>query len=244
VRGEALESGPIVLFNPMLTWLSTDTIALDEGCLTFDGLYLLIKRPKEVQVTYQDKDQVRHVLDLKGWDARIVLHETDHFNGVVFTSRVSKLRLNMAKKKATRVKKALDHLSACGISHLSSEEKPMSMFANAPVAATKKPSKAKKSEDFVATPGLELYASLCAVKKNVEAQIAVVRTDIDENAMDRFIEEGIRLGKMPFEGSYKGSEGKATASIQLRCARALRVSRRRAGASRRAQHSARRERRS
>lgn len=101
-----LTDGPLVMFNPMMSWLSSDTIALDEGCLTFEGLYLMIKRPKEVQVTYQDKDGVRRVQDLKGWDARIVLHETDHLNGVVFTSRVSKLRLEMAKKKASKTKKS------------------------------------------------------------------------------------------------------------------------------------------
>lgn len=94
-----LSTGSIVLFNPMLTWLSTETISMDEGCLTFIGLYLPVKRPKEVQVTFQDSNGVRQVLDLKGWDARIVLHETDHLSGVLFTSRVSKLRLNMAKKK-------------------------------------------------------------------------------------------------------------------------------------------------
>jgi peptide deformylase len=95
---------PTVMFNPMMTWLSTDTIMLDEGCLTFDGLFLMVKRPKEAQVTFQDREGVRRVLDLKGWDARIVLHETDHLNGVVFTSRVSKLRLDMAKKKARKGK--------------------------------------------------------------------------------------------------------------------------------------------
>lgn len=91
----------------------------------------------------------------------------------------------------------------------------MSMFANAPVAADKPKSKAKKSTDFVETPGLELYAALCAVKKNVEAQISVVRTGIDDVAMERFVAEGMRKGANP--ESYKGSEGSATASIQLRC---------------------------
>lgn len=91
----------------------------------------------------------------------------------------------------------------------------MVSFANAPVAADKPKAKAKAKTDYVETPGLELYASLCAVKKNVEAQISVVRTGIDEIAMERFIAEGIRTGSNP--ESYKGSEGQATASIQLRC---------------------------
>lgn len=91
----------------------------------------------------------------------------------------------------------------------------MVSFANAPIAADKPKAKAKASTDYVETPGLELYAALCAVKKNVEAQISVVRTGIDEVAMERFISEGMRKGANP--ESYKGSEGQATASIQLRC---------------------------
>jgi hypothetical protein len=91
----------------------------------------------------------------------------------------------------------------------------MSMFSNAPVAEAKKPAKAKAKTEYVPTPGLELFAALCAVEKNILAQKAVVRTDIDATAMERFIDEGMRRGVLP--ESYKGAEGKATGSIQLRC---------------------------
>lgn len=105
--GDSQNPRPIVMFNPVLTWLSPDTVAMDEGCLTFEGIYLVIKRPKDVQVTFEDSAGVRQVMDLTGWEARIVLHETDHLAGVVFTSLVSKLRLSLAKKKALKQKKRL-----------------------------------------------------------------------------------------------------------------------------------------
>jgi peptide deformylase len=95
---------PMVMFNPLVTWLDTETVAMEEGCLTFANLWLKVSRPKDIQVTYQDAVGVRHALDLSGLDARVVLHETDHLLGVVFTSRVSKLKLSMAKKKAQKRK--------------------------------------------------------------------------------------------------------------------------------------------
>lgn len=97
--------GPIVCFNPIITWLSSESAKIEEGCLTFTNLWLTISRPKECQLKYTDCDGETHVLDLSGYEARIALHETDHLDGVNFTSLVSKLRLSIAKKKAKKLKK-------------------------------------------------------------------------------------------------------------------------------------------
>lgn len=97
--------GPVVLFNPLVTWLSHDSISLEEGCLTFANLWLKIGRPKECQVRYTDEEGATQVLDLKGYEARCALHEMDHLDGVVFIRRVSRLKLEMAKKKARKLKK-------------------------------------------------------------------------------------------------------------------------------------------
>ncbi len=94
--------GPIVLFNPLVTWLSTEMVAIEEGCLSFPGLDLKIKRPKACQVQYQSVDESTHVLNLSGDDARIALHEMDHLLGIVFTEKVSRLKLTMAKKKSKK----------------------------------------------------------------------------------------------------------------------------------------------
>lgn len=96
---ETLRFGPIVLFNPMITWLSTDSRLLSEGCLTFPQLELGIRRPSECQVSYQTADGQKMVHHFKGIEARCVQHEMDHLVGVLFTSKVSKLRLRFAQKK-------------------------------------------------------------------------------------------------------------------------------------------------
>jgi hypothetical protein len=91
----------------------------------------------------------------------------------------------------------------------------MGMFANAAVVSDKKPAKGKKKEEFVETKDLHLYAALCAVQKNVEAQISVIGSGIKGVMMSNFISEGIRKGCKP--DSYKGAENGSTASLQFRC---------------------------
>lgn len=94
--------GPIVLFNPMITWLSSESAVIAEGCLSFPALELKIKRPKECQVSYQDVYGKTVVANFKGMEARCAQHEMDHLAGVVFTEKVSKLKLSMAKKRAKK----------------------------------------------------------------------------------------------------------------------------------------------
>lgn len=107
IRAFAMQTanGTIVCFNPIITWLSSESTKIEEGCLTFAGLWLTISRPQECQLRYTDKDGHTQVLDLKGFEARCALHETDHLDGVNFTSLVSKLRLSIARKKARKHKK-------------------------------------------------------------------------------------------------------------------------------------------
>jgi peptide deformylase len=86
-------------YNPKVLYSIGDPVVVEEGCLSFPGLFFKVKRPAYVQVRYQTSDgQVVEGL-LNGMAARCFQHELDHLDGVCFTSRVSKLTLDMAKKK-------------------------------------------------------------------------------------------------------------------------------------------------
>lgn len=91
----------------------------------------------------------------------------------------------------------------------------MDIFANAPKAATKTAAKGKKDTVVVETKGLELYAALKVVEDNVKAQRSVVEVGVKEQMTQRFIDEGIKLGKKP--ESYKGEENGTTGSLQFKC---------------------------
>lgn len=99
---------PIVLINPEIIDVSKDTKESIEGCLSFPELFLKIKRPLSVTVKYVDIHQKDCIINLYGIDARCFLHEFDHLNGITFTDRVSKLKLDIAKKKRDKKRKLVD----------------------------------------------------------------------------------------------------------------------------------------
>jgi peptide deformylase len=62
---------------------------MEEGCLSFPGIYGVITRPERVHVRYRDLDWVEKTMTLDGFVARVFQHEFDHLNGVVFVDRMT-----------------------------------------------------------------------------------------------------------------------------------------------------------
>ena len=87
------------VFNPTITYRSPNEILMDEACLSFPGLQLKVKRPASIRVRFQDPYGNWITRQFAGMSARVFLHEYDHLFGVDFTDKVSKLKLDMAKKK-------------------------------------------------------------------------------------------------------------------------------------------------
>lgn len=90
-------------YNPEILLSSEDQqVSMEEGCLSFPELFIKVKRPQYIKVRYQDSDSFWHEEDLDGISARCFQHELDHLDGICFTDRVSKLTLDMAKKKRAK----------------------------------------------------------------------------------------------------------------------------------------------
>lgn len=96
---EGLEA--LAIFNPEIMEQSGEVVGR-EGCLTFPGLVLTVKRSAVVTVRGQNVlgESVEHIL--AGMHARGAQHEVDHLNGITFTKRVSRLKLEMAMKKLAK----------------------------------------------------------------------------------------------------------------------------------------------
>ena len=101
------EENPITVINPIITEVGPERIEMEEGCLSFPGLYFKVKRPAVVSVQYLDTKQKECIIKLEGLHARVFLHEYDHLQGITFDQRISKLRLEMAKKKQEKLLKDL-----------------------------------------------------------------------------------------------------------------------------------------
>jgi len=81
------------LVNPVIQKTFGELEPFEEGCLSFPGLFTDITRPKGVVLTYQTPDQGTEILQLRDSDllARIILHEVDHLDGVLFIDHLSPL---------------------------------------------------------------------------------------------------------------------------------------------------------
>ena len=100
-EGETLPE-PLVCINPKILSLSSSKIKEDEGCLSFPGLFLKIKRPESVTWEYQTLNGDSVVEKSRKLKARAVQHEVDHLNGSVF--------INLASSaQKIRIKKWLKH---------------------------------------------------------------------------------------------------------------------------------------
>lgn len=86
-----------VCFNPTITGTNTEEILLDEGCLSWPGLYLKVKRPSLIRVRFQDYQGYTHVKKFSGISARCFQHEFEHLEGGKFIDHVSQFALNRAR---------------------------------------------------------------------------------------------------------------------------------------------------
>jgi peptide deformylase len=112
IRAFVMNGDPLyVVFNPVITGSHPDEVLMDEGCLSFPGLYLKIKRPSTVRVRFQDYNGDTHVKKFGGMTARVFQHEYEHMIGEVFVDHVSDFARNRAidkqRKLLNKVRKQL-----------------------------------------------------------------------------------------------------------------------------------------
>jgi len=94
-----------ICINPTVLQFTKDTQNDAEGCLSFPGVFLKIKRPKELLVKYYDENLQEQVTTISGYSAKCYLHELDHLLGITMKDRVSTLKWHMAVKKASKLGK-------------------------------------------------------------------------------------------------------------------------------------------
>lgn len=79
---------PLVLINPAIKEFSKEISVAEEGCLSIPGVYLDVKRPQAVEISFKDEYGHPRTLEAAGLLGRCIQHEIDHLNGVLFVDRV------------------------------------------------------------------------------------------------------------------------------------------------------------
>lgn len=104
----ALNGDPVnVIFNPRIVDSSPEQVYMAEGCLSYPGLFVKIKRPASVKIRYQLPNGETTTKEFRGLTARCIQHEIDHLDGVVFLKRANRVHLDQARKRSKKFYRAI-----------------------------------------------------------------------------------------------------------------------------------------
>jgi peptide deformylase len=92
-------------FNPQVIANSEVVYDLEEGCLSFPGIYVNIKRPRAIKARWQNSKGEWQESEFDGYNCKCFLHELDHLEGIVFQDRVSTIKWAVAVKKNQKKRK-------------------------------------------------------------------------------------------------------------------------------------------
>ena len=86
--------------NPhIIEYDDTDTVSLEEGCLSLPGISEKVTRPTKIHVQYLDEDLQPHDEWVEGYLARVMQHEFDHLDAKMFIDRISPMRRQLIRGK-------------------------------------------------------------------------------------------------------------------------------------------------
>ena len=102
---EKLSKFKMVFINPELKAISDDLNTFNEGCLSIPEIREDVVRENEIIVDYYDQDFNKKSLKLDGLRARVVQHEYDHVQGILFTDKLSAFKKRLIKGKLNNISK-------------------------------------------------------------------------------------------------------------------------------------------
>lgn len=91
--------GPLTMINPVIEMKSEQTVSMDEGCLSIPDVMGPVSRPEKIMVRYNDRDFKEQTLEVDGHLARVIQHEIDHLDGVLFLDHLSYFKRKMLSAK-------------------------------------------------------------------------------------------------------------------------------------------------
>ena len=92
----------MAFFNPEVIANTEEVKYLEEGCLSFPGIYVKIKRPTKIKARWQNAKGEFMEGIFEDYECKCFLHELDHLEGIVFQDRVSPLKWALGVKKSKR----------------------------------------------------------------------------------------------------------------------------------------------
>ena len=99
------EKKPLAMINPVLLSIDENLTPYEEGCLSFPEHFAEIDRPDKLTIEYLDENNEKKVISTDGFTSRIIQHELDHLNGILFVDHLSRLKRDVIIRKMKKFKK-------------------------------------------------------------------------------------------------------------------------------------------
>ncbi|MCG8577939.1 MAG: peptide deformylase [Flavobacteriales bacterium] len=104
-KAAGLENFKKVFINPIIEEEEGEEWAFAEGCLSIPSIREDVMRKSKIRISYYDENWEFHDEEYDGYAARIIQHEYDHIDGILFTDHLSPLRRRILKKKLVNISK-------------------------------------------------------------------------------------------------------------------------------------------
>jgi peptide deformylase len=102
-EGETLPPQPMVFINPEITWESEGEVDFEEGCLSIPEVREVVTRPERIQIAYRDREFRKQEREVGSVLARVIQHEFDHLEGVLFVDHLSAFRKRLLKRSLREI---------------------------------------------------------------------------------------------------------------------------------------------
>lgn len=106
-RANGLMGFKKVFINPIIEEETGEEWAFNEGCLSIPDIREEVYRKEKILITYYDQNWKLQEETYNGYAARIIQHEYDHVEGILFTDRISPLKKRLLTKRLTNISKGI-----------------------------------------------------------------------------------------------------------------------------------------
>lgn len=109
-KAVGIDSFKKVFINPVIEEQTGDEWAFQEGCLSIPKIRENVNRREKIRVTYYDENWLLHEEQFDGYAARIIQHEFDHLEGILFTDKLPPLKRKLIAKRLNNI--SIGHVEA------------------------------------------------------------------------------------------------------------------------------------
>ena len=92
-----------VLINAHIVERDGEEVSMEEGCLSIPDIHEKVLRPNRIRIQYLDENLQAHDEVYEGYKARVIQHEYDHLDGILFTDRIAGIRKQLIRSKLNKI---------------------------------------------------------------------------------------------------------------------------------------------